>query len=100
MGAIDITADQMLWYIAFNEWVLISIPRIHEDMEQDLRTGRLAYLLPRPMSYLGSIFCESFGILIVNLSVLGTATCLFTWLYTDALPFGAAGLPPQHFLLF
>lgn len=92
-GVVHFDASQLLWYIAFNEWVLISIPDVQEEMQQDLRSGRLAYLLPRPISYLGATFAEALGTLCVNLAVLGFVTFLFTWMQTGALPFHAAGLP-------
>ena len=69
-GIVPFTPRELLWYIAFNEWVLVSIPDTQEDMEEDLRTGRLAYLLPRPISYLGAIFAEAIGTLTVNLFFL------------------------------
>lgn len=92
LGAIDFDSNQLLWYIAFNEWVLVSLPDIQEDMEQDLRSGRLAYLLPRPISYLGSTFAEALGALTVNLTVLGIVTFLFTWSQTESLPFHTTAL--------
>ncbi len=98
IGASDFNADQLLWYIAFNEWILVSIPDIEEEMEEDLKSGRLAYLLPRPISYLGATFSEAIGTLFVNLAVLGTATFLFTWWQTGALPFHAAGFMASIFL--
>lgn len=93
MGVVSLNADQLLWYIAFNEWVLIAIPETQENMEQDLRSGRLAYLLPRPISYLGSTFAEALGTLSVHLIVLGLVTFLFTWLQVGSLPFDIIGLP-------
>lgn len=92
VGIVSFNADQLLWYIAFNEWVLVSIPDTQEEMEQDLRSGRLAYLLPRPISYLGATFAEAMGTLSVNLVVLGLVTFLFTWLQVGALPFHPTGL--------
>jgi len=74
---VNFDPTQLFWYIALNEWVLVSIPSIQDEMEQDLRSGRLAYLLPRPVSYLGSVFAEAAGTLVVNFVVLGTVTCLF-----------------------
>lgn len=84
---IDLHPDQLLWYTAFNQWVLVSLPDVQEDMEQDLRMGRLAYLLPRPISYLASVFSEGLGILCTNLVVLGIVTFSFTWLRVGHLPF-------------
>lgn len=92
LGAVHLNPDQLLWYIAFNEWVLVSIPNTEEEMEQDLRSGRLAYLLPRPVSYLGSTFAEALGSLSANLLVLGAVTFLFTWSQVGSLPFDSAGL--------
>lgn len=91
-GIVSFDPQQLLWYIAFNEWVLVSIPDTQEDMEHDLRSGRLAYLLPRPISYLGSTFTEALGALTVNLVVLGSVTFLFTWWQVGALPFHPVGL--------
>ena len=86
-GASYLNPDQLLWYIAFNEWVLIAIPDIQLDMEHDLRCGRLAYLLPRPISYVGSVFAEGLGSLLLNLTVLGIVGFTFTWLEAGQLPF-------------
>ena len=91
-GAINLPPNQLLWYIALNEWVLVSLPDLQDDMEQDLRSGRLAYLLPRPISYLGSVFCEGLGILCANLLVLGVVTFSFTWLCIGGLPLDVSAL--------
>ncbi len=86
-GAAYLDADKLLWYIAFNEWVLIAIPDIQLDMEHDLRSGRLAYLLPRPISYIGATFAEGVGILFLNLVFLGIVGFSFTWFWIGSLPF-------------
>ena len=99
-GLVSFSPEQLLWYIAFNEWVLISIPDTQDEMELDLRSGTLAYLLPRPISYLGSVFAEAFGKLTVNLIFLGLVTFLFTWIQVGALPFQAIGLLPTIFFGF
>lgn len=82
---------QLLWYIAFNEWVLVSLPDVEDTIEKDLRSGRLAYLLLRPISYLGSTFAEAMGALTINLTILGAVTFAFTWLSTGGLPFSSFG---------
>lgn len=86
-GVSSLDPNHLLWYIAFNEWVLIAIPDIQLDMEHDLRSGRLAYLLPRPISYLGSVFAEGFGVLLLNLAVIGIVGFTFTWYEAGGLPF-------------
>lgn len=86
-GAAFLNPDHLLWYIAFNEWVLIAIPDIQLDMEHDLRSGRLSYLLPRPISYIGSVFAEGLGTLLLNLTVLAIVGFTFTWFQAGGLPF-------------
>lgn len=87
IGAAHLDPDQLLWYIALNEWVLIAFPEVQEGMEQDVKRGRLAYLLPRPISYLGATFAEGLGTLSVHLGVLGLVAFLFTWWRTGIVPF-------------
>lgn len=93
IGAIDLQPDQLLWYIAFNEWVLISLPDVQEDIEEDLRSGRFAYLLPRPISYLWAIFVEGLGVLSAHLMVLGLVTFIFTWIRAGNIPFSVSTFP-------
>lgn len=93
IGAINLLPDQLLWYIAFNEWVLISLPDVQEDIEEDLRSGRLAYLLPRPISYLCAIFVEGLGVLSARLMVLGLVTFTFTWIRAGDIPFSLSAFP-------
>lgn len=88
------TPQQLLWFIAFNEWILIATPEIQFDMQEDLRSGRLAYLLPRPISYIGSIFTTGAGTLLVNLVVLGTVAFIFSYLSV-----GWLDISPSMFIL-
>jgi ABC-2 type transport system permease protein len=94
-GALNLSADDLLWYIAFNECVLIALPDLPDTIEQDLRSGRLAYLLPRPISYLGATFAEGLGTLTVNLMVLGIVGVLFTWARIGSFPFHPLCLIPM-----
>lgn len=84
--AVDLDPTLLLWYIAFNEWILIAVPDIEIDIEYELKTGQLAYFLPRPISYLGSKLVEGAGALLLNLLVLGTVAFSFSYFWTGALP--------------
>lgn len=84
---ISLESGQLLWYIAFNEWVLLSLPDVQEEIEEDLHSGRFAYLLPRPISYLLNIFTEGLGALCARLLVLGLVAFIFTWIRTKGIPF-------------
>lgn len=86
VGAVELDASLLLWYIAFNEWILIAVPDIEMDMEHELKSGQLAYFLPRPISYLGAKFVEGLGALLVNMLALGAVGFAFSWIWTEALP--------------
>lgn len=86
VGATALDPKLLLWYIAFNEWILIAVPDIEMDMEYELKSGQLAYFLPRPISYLISKLVEGLGALLVNLIVLGFVGFAFTWFWTGSLP--------------
>jgi len=43
---------QMLWYLVFTESIVISRPRVHQKVEEDIRTGAVSYTLARPYNYL------------------------------------------------
>lgn len=98
LGVLHLTEEQLLWYIALNEWVLISIPGIESKIEEDLNSGRLAYLLPRPVSYLMATFMEAFGSLCANLFALGLITFIFTWIYTGIFLFSSYSFLAAIFL--
>lgn len=97
-GIAHLNPGQLLWYIAYNEWILIAIPDTQDDMELDLRSGKLAYLLPRPISYLGAVFAEAAGALSFNLIILGIVSFLFTWLQVGSIPLSSTGILITIFL--
>ncbi len=87
-----LSSSQLLWYIAFNEWVIVSLPEVQEEMHKDLKSGHLAYLLPRPISYLGATFAKAFGALLANLTALGIIGFTFTLFAAGSLPFSLGNL--------
>jgi ABC-2 type transport system permease protein len=42
---------QMIWYLTVTESILISRPRVSRDIDQDVRSGDVAYQLIRPYDY-------------------------------------------------
>lgn len=79
-------AAQMLWYLAFTEWIIMSAPLVHLEIERDVRSGDIAYHLSRPVSYLSMRIAEGFGTFLFRLFVMGVVGFAFTWLYTGRLP--------------
>ena len=76
----------MLWYLALTEWILLSVPLVHLEIEKDVRSGDIAYHLSRPVSYLSMRMAEAVGAFLFRLLVLGLVGFSFAWLYTGTLP--------------
>ncbi len=75
-----------VWYLAVTEWIMLSLPPLHLEVEAHVRTGRVATLLPQPISYVGFVFAKGFGELAVRLATLGPAAFLLAWLLTGSGP--------------
>lgn len=65
----------MVWYLAMTEWVLMSAPLLHFDIEADVRRGDVAYQIARPVSYLGAHIARGVGALALRAPVLFAAAC-------------------------
>ena len=83
---------EMLWYLAVTEWVVLSLPLAHRDVEDDVRSGDLAYLLPRPLSYVGARLAEGTGTLLVRMALLAPLGFGLAWALAGALPADPARL--------
>ncbi len=46
-----LTLQQMIWYLVITESIMVSTPRVSLEVDEDVRTGRLAVELLRPLSY-------------------------------------------------
>jgi ABC-2 type transport system permease protein len=60
----------LVWYLAITEWIALSLPAIHLEIEADVRSGNVAYLLSRPISYFWLRFAEGLGTLLVRMLML------------------------------
>ncbi len=79
-------ASDMIWYLAATEWVVLGAPTPHRDVERDVRSGDIAYGLPRPLSYVGWKVAENVGSLVVRLLALGVTGFLTAWALSGDLP--------------
>jgi ABC-2 type transport system permease protein len=91
-GLTAMNPQELLWYIALNQWILTAIPRTERVIESDFRSGKLAYLIPRPISYLGYVFAEGCGKALVYTAVLGVISYIFTWSFVGAITISGWGL--------
>ncbi len=88
----DSTNQQsMIWYLSVTELIVLSIPLIQVDIENDIRSGDVVYQLLKPISYLWLKISECIGAFIFR----------FTVLMLIAIPFCAylsGFIPPLHVL--
>lgn len=95
LGGFSINA--MIWYLAAAETIATSMPALTRRIDEDVRSGRLAYLLGRPNSYVFYNFAQYLGERLVrfclNGIVAGVMALLivgpphFTWMGVLAWPF-------------
>lgn len=81
-----IEQHQLVWYLAITEWIIISLPPLHTDVEDDVRSGDLAYRLARPVSYPLAKLAEGLGDLAVRMAGLAPVGLLFALLLTGTFP--------------
>jgi len=66
-------SKQLLWYLAITEWITLSTPQIHLDIQDTIRRGDVIYRLGRPASFVLAELAAGLGLLAVRLPVLGLA---------------------------
>jgi ABC-2 type transport system permease protein len=86
-GAIVIGDPRTLvWYLASTEWVLLSAPLVHADIQEAVRRGDVVSLLGRPVSFVGAAFAEGLGQLITRAPVLAVTAFCCAFAFTGWIP--------------
>lgn len=76
----------LVWYLAMTEWVVLSVPMAHVDIQESIRRGDVAYQLSRPISYVTAGVAEGVGALAVRGPVLFVAGCVLAFAMTRWMP--------------
>jgi len=76
----------LIWYLAGTEWILLSAPLVHVDIQEAVRRGDVIYDLGRPMSYVGAVYAQSLGLLAARAPMLGATAVASALLFTRWLP--------------
>ena len=102
-AGMPIAADpkRLVWYLATTEWILLSAPPIHIELQESIRRGDVVCRLGRPVSYVGSAFAEAIGLLVIRAPLLAATAWACAFAFTGwmpplaplvwTLPFGFAG---------
>lgn len=75
-----------VWYIALTEWVMLAMPLLSVEIEEDVRRGDVAYRIARPVSYLWTKVAEGLGNGLVRLLMIGGSGGVAAWLLTGTPP--------------
>jgi ABC-2 type transport system permease protein len=78
--------EQLVWYLAATEWILLSTPARHLEIQEEVRRGDVAYQLSRPVSYPRAALAQCLGTLSVRAPVLGVVACGCAFAFTGRLP--------------
>lgn len=61
--------DELIWYLIFSESMVMAVPRVHITVEDEVKTGSIAYVLTRPLNYLLYRYSEYAGEYTVRLCI-------------------------------
>jgi ABC-2 type transport system permease protein len=76
----------LVWYLAATEWITLSAPPIHLEIQEAIRRGDVVYRLGHPASYVTAEFAASLGVLAVRAPVLGLTAFLCAYVFTGWVP--------------
>jgi len=87
-AGLAIVADpkSLVWYLASTEWILLSAPLIHVDVQEALRRGDVAYHVGRPVSYVGATFAQGLGSVASRAPLLAATAFLCAFAFTGWVP--------------
>ncbi len=76
--------SDMIWYLAATETIALSLPQLTRQIDQEVRSGQLAYLLGRPCNYVLYHFAQYLGErlvrLVINIPVAAAVALVFVGL--------------------
>jgi ABC-2 type transport system permease protein len=78
--------NEMLWYLAITESIMMSAPRITMLVDEDVRTGSLAVQLVRPLSYPLYRLFSALGERVVRFVITAAAASLIALMLVGPLP--------------
>jgi ABC-2 type transport system permease protein len=86
------SVKSMVWYLAAAEIVATSMPALTRRIDQEVRSGELAYLLGRPCSYVLYNYAHFLGERLVRLVLNGIIASLVALIFVGPPDFGWQGI--------
>lgn len=98
---VSIEPVNFLWYLLLGSLLQFSRPEgLHKRIEDDIKTGNIAYQMMRPVSVVATYFFESMGTFIVRIPIFLTLGGMWITLVTHKTPLYLDQLPIIIPLLF
>ena len=85
----------MLWYLFVTECIVLSVPRVCTEVEEDVRSGNIAYFLIRPVGYHWALLSRGMGVFAVRVSFFAVVGGGFVCIFSGSLPGTVKGLACQ-----
>ena len=87
-AGMPVSADprSLVWYLATTEWILLSAPPIHIEIQEAIRRGDVVYRLGHPVSYVAAEFATGIGLLAARAPFLGLTAFLCAFAFTGWTP--------------
>jgi viologen exporter family transport system permease protein len=76
----------LVWYLAATEWIVLSAPPIHLEIQEAIRRGDVVYQLARPASYVIAELAAALGLLAVRAPLLGLTAFICASAFTGWTP--------------
>lgn len=87
----------MIWYLSVTELIVLSVPFIQIDIENDIRSGDVVYQLLKPIHYLWLKICDSIGAFFYRFCILIGISIPFCFWLSGFIP-PASSLFLSYFL--
>jgi ABC-2 type transport system permease protein len=94
------TLTQMLWYLAITESLMLSRPRDSLRIDEEVRSGDLAYALVRPYNFVAYRYAQMIGERLVRFGVNMLVAAPLALVFTGGVGIGATGLLPGALAVF
>ena len=87
------TKNQMIWYLMLTETILLSFPKIEGQINEDIKSGTIAYILNKPYSYIGYQFSIYTGELLSKLLINFTVGLITVSIFTRSFEINIMYMP-------
>jgi ABC-2 type transport system permease protein len=78
--------QDLVWYLAATEWVLLSAPQRHFELQEQVRRGDVTYQLPRPVAFQRAALAQAWGMMLARAPFLGLVAFGSAHAFTGTLP--------------